>query len=234
MDKVFQSLVLCEDGYKNIEDIQVGDRVLAYDEQTGENAYKEVVRLFRNESKDWIELTINGEEILSTQGHKYYLPKTKQWVSAIDLQVGDTVLLSKGNQSTIESKLEKHCDTPQTTYNFEVADFHTYYVGIGVLVHNENCAFGEFYDNPESLWGKTADDIGSALGKGWQKGTYGSQRTGWKFIQNDKMIAYHPGGGYHIGSYYKISSGMGVKKVVGVDYVAGVAEKAIIVRIIGG
>ena len=29
---------------------------------------------------------------------------------------------------------------PETTYNFEVADFHTYYVGSnGVLVHNNKC-----------------------------------------------------------------------------------------------
>lgn len=28
---------------------------------------------------------------------------------------------------------------PETTYNFESADFHTYYVGNGVLVHNMNC-----------------------------------------------------------------------------------------------
>ena len=32
-----------------------------------------------------------------------------------------------------------HYDTPQTTYNFEAEDCHTYYVGTGVLVHNKNC-----------------------------------------------------------------------------------------------
>lgn len=33
----------------------------------------------------------------------------------------------------------KRYTEPKTTYNFEVGDFHTYYVGTGVLVHNKGC-----------------------------------------------------------------------------------------------
>lgn len=47
------TLVLTATGYKAIEDVKVGDKVLAYNEETGEQAYKEVVRLFRNETKEW-------------------------------------------------------------------------------------------------------------------------------------------------------------------------------------
>ena len=39
------TLVETEEGLKPIEDIEVGDKVLAYDEVTGEQAYKPVVRL---------------------------------------------------------------------------------------------------------------------------------------------------------------------------------------------
>ena len=35
-------------------------------------------------------------------------------------------------------------ETPQITYNFEVEDYHTYYVADGVLVHNK-CLGGEYY-----------------------------------------------------------------------------------------
>ena len=117
----------------------MGDKVLAYNEETGEQAYKQVVQLFRNTSKDWIGLTVNDTEIVSTPGHKYYLPETKQWVSAKDLCVGTVVLLNNGTRAKIEAKREIHYEEPQTTYNFEVAEFHTYYVGTGVLVHNQNC-----------------------------------------------------------------------------------------------
>lgn len=132
------TLVLTAAGYKAIEDIQLGDMVLAYDEETGETAYKPVVNLFRNESKDWTGVTVNGTEIVSTPGHKYFLPEAKAWVSAEDLKVGIKVLLSDGTYGIITKVRPIHYDEPQTTYNFEVEDFHTYYVGTGVLVHNMN------------------------------------------------------------------------------------------------
>ena len=43
-------MVETEEGLKPIEKIEVGDKVLAYDEQTGEQAYKPVVQLFRLEN----------------------------------------------------------------------------------------------------------------------------------------------------------------------------------------
>lgn len=47
-------------------------------------------------------------------------------------------MLSDGTSVTIEA-IEKEClSVPETTYNFEVADFHTYYVSDSkVLVHND-------------------------------------------------------------------------------------------------
>ena len=139
------TLVLTTAGLKKIEEIREGDLVLAYDEETGEQAYKPVVQLFRNESKDWTGVTVNGKEIISTPGHKYYLPESKTWVSAEDLKVGDEVLTSDGKYATIEAVRPIHYETPQTTYNFEVEGFHTYYVSIGVLVHNKGCATLNLY-----------------------------------------------------------------------------------------
>ena len=115
-------------------------------------------QLFRNESKDWTGVTVNGKETISTPGHKYYLPETKAWVSAEDLKVGYEVLTSDGEYAIIKAVRPIHYKTPQTTYNFEVADFHTYYVSIGVLVHNEGCG------GRESLK-KTVDQAKDFLGE---------------------------------------------------------------------
>ena len=52
------TLVETEAGLKPIEEIEVGDRVLAYDEATGEQAYKPVVRLFRNETLKWCTIAV--------------------------------------------------------------------------------------------------------------------------------------------------------------------------------
>lgn len=97
--------------------------------------------MFRNESKDWTGITVNDTEIVSTKGHKYYLPETKEWVSAAKLKAGIQILLSDGTYGIIEKVRSIHYDTPQTTYNFEVEDYHTYYVGSGVLVHNRKCGY---------------------------------------------------------------------------------------------
>ena len=160
--------VVTKDGNKNIEDIQVGDLVLAYDEETGEQEYKKVVRLFRNETKCWCTVSIKPEnggesfEIVSTPGHKYFLPDNEEsrdfgkplehsgyaklsekWISAESLKQGDKVLLSDGSYGIIQSVEVTRLAVPETTYNFEVEDFHTYYVGEnGVCVHNADCGVG--------------------------------------------------------------------------------------------
>ena len=160
--------VLTDSGQKNIEDIEVGDQVLAYDEETGVTAYKPVLHLFRNTTKEWCTVSIRGAEgelyeITSTPGHKYFIPGNRvrkdsrapehasyaglseKWVSACDLKHGDKVLLSDGTLCEVERVSCKKLSEPETTYNLEVADFHTYYVSDAcVLVHNLDCGTGSY------------------------------------------------------------------------------------------
>ena len=130
------TLVATEDGLKPIEEIKVGDKVLAYDETTGEQAYKEVVRLFRNETDEWYHIFVNNEELVCTGGHPFFV-KDKGFVSAKDLSIGDILHLSDGALVAISAIAIEKLEKPEATYNFEVADFHTYFVGESkVLVHN--------------------------------------------------------------------------------------------------
>jgi len=131
------TLVETEDGLKPIEEIEVGDKVLAYDEETGEQAYKEVVRLFRNTTEEWYHIHVNGEEIVCTGGHPFYLANLDKFIPARELKVGASLLLSTGTCAIIEAIQIEQLSKPETTYIFEVADFHTYYVTDSkVLVHN--------------------------------------------------------------------------------------------------
>ncbi|MCM1350220.1 MAG: polymorphic toxin-type HINT domain-containing protein [Prevotella sp.] len=154
------TLILTAEGSKPIEDIQVGDEVWAYDEETGEKALKKVVQLFRNTTKQWTQVEIETEEgietITCTPGHKFYLPENKKkrdigeqqehesyyqlsekWVRAIDLKIKDKVLLKNGKYGIIKRVTLQKLETAEVTYNFEVEDYHTYYVGEeGTLVHN--------------------------------------------------------------------------------------------------
>ena len=121
---------------KPIEEIEVGDKVLAYDEETGEQCYKEVVRLFRNETQEWYHVYAAGEEIICTAEHPFYV-EGKGFVPARELKERDNLLLSDGSKVEIDSLKTEHVEIPETTYNFEVKDFHTYYVShSNVLVHN--------------------------------------------------------------------------------------------------
>ncbi len=69
--------------------------------------------------------------------HASYAGLSEKWVSACDLKRGDKVLLSDGTLCEVEGVSCKKLSAPETTYNLEVADFHTYYVSDAcVLVHN--------------------------------------------------------------------------------------------------
>ena len=132
------TLVATSDGMKPIEDIEVGDEVLAYDPETGEQAYKHVVNLFRNATDKWYHVHVNEQDITCTAEHPFYVADIDEFVPAKDLKAGQHVLLSDGSCAEIDGILVEELSTPETTYNFEVEDYHTYYVSKDkVLVHNK-------------------------------------------------------------------------------------------------
>ena len=124
-------------GLLPIEDIQPGDLVWATDPDTGETTLKTVVRTFINESEELVHLTVNGEEITTTPGHPFWVPQ-KGWTKAVHLRAGDRLQLLNGEYVVVEQIQHELLEAPVFVYNFEVEDFHTYYVGSdSVLVHNK-------------------------------------------------------------------------------------------------
>lgn len=129
------TLVVTEDGDKPIEEIKAGDPVYSTDPETGESEYKEVLRTFRKESDVLIHIFVNGEEIETTPVHPFWV--VDEWVSAKDLEAGDILTLADGTTASVTDTYGEQLDEPVIVYNFEVSDFHTYYVtDTGVLVHN--------------------------------------------------------------------------------------------------
>ena len=130
------TLVLTATGHEAIERIEAGDWVWATDPETGETELKQVVQTFRNEAKELVHITVNGEEIVCTPTHPFYVPQ-KGWTEAIQLRAGDRLRLLNGEYIVVEQVQHELLESPETTYNFEVEDYHTYYVGEEpVLVHN--------------------------------------------------------------------------------------------------
>nr|WP_232369534.1 polymorphic toxin-type HINT domain-containing protein [Leptospira abararensis] len=125
------------DGLKNIEDIQVGDMVLSWNEKTGEREYKVVTELFLHEINQLYEVkTTKGTTLETTWNHPFWVVDKKAWVEVKDLQVGDVLSLADGALVEI-SNIRSYNVEPTKVYNFEVEDNHSYFVGEdGVLVHN--------------------------------------------------------------------------------------------------
>ncbi len=131
--------VITEKGYKNIEEIKVGDSVLSYNVDTKENEYNKVTRVLIHENifDDIYRLSINDKVINVTGSHRFYILTNKgfEWKAVKDMNLLDMVMLENGEYRNI--KVLGHEYKFDTVYNIEVENNHNYYVTEdGILVHN--------------------------------------------------------------------------------------------------
>ncbi len=135
---------------KNIENIEVGDIVLSFNEQTGLQEYNKVTNIFKPKHDDLVEYTLsNGKKIISTFDHPYYVnglnlasyspelttERYKDLSGIVGIQVGDELNLQNNEKVSIVSISEKDRVLTET-YIFTVENNHNFYAN-GVLVHNK-------------------------------------------------------------------------------------------------
>ena len=131
-----ETLVKTADGHKQIGDIKVGDKVYSENVETGEKGYKTVKQIFINDAYTLLHIFVNDTEVKTTFPHPFYVID-KGWVEAKDLKVGDLLKLASGETTEVKALSVEKLKTTVKVYNFEVEDWHTYYVsGYDVLVHN--------------------------------------------------------------------------------------------------
>jgi len=131
-------VLLADGGHRPIEQLRVGDQVLAGDPVTGRTAARPVTHLITGEGeKQLVDLTIDGRTLTATGEHPFYLPDRDRWVDAQDLQPGDRLSTPAGGRATVDAA--RHRTATAAVHNLTVAGLHTYYVRAGdqaVLVHN--------------------------------------------------------------------------------------------------
>jgi hypothetical protein len=146
------TLIQTEHGTKPIEDIQIGDLVWAYDEDTNTTALQPVVDIMQNESDHTISLYTETEVIETTALHPFYTQDG--WKDASELQAGDKIKTQNSQEITIETTQFNY--EPKKVYNFTVGNFHTYFVGQQkALVHNTGKCISKLAEN----FAKTWDDL---------------------------------------------------------------------------
>ena len=135
------TLVATTTGLVAIEKIKVGDLVYAANSETLEVSLKPVLETYIRKTSNLVHLTINGERIISTSDHPYYV-KGKGFINAEALWIGAELLDNTGKTICVEQIYRETLDNEsEKVYNFKVDEFHTYYVGsCCVLVHNADYA----------------------------------------------------------------------------------------------
>ena len=153
------TLVSTEEGQRAIEEVEAGDKVWAYDEETGEKGLKEVEEVFVSETDKLIHVETDKEEIVTTELHPFYVEGIG-FVQAGCLEEGYELKCLDGGRETITGIRVEWLEEAITVYNFEVADYHTYYVGDGdVLVHN-TCSKAGTSKNPNGYSVGDVDEHG--------------------------------------------------------------------------
>ena len=79
--------VLTAIGAVAIEEIQAGDQVWAWDEETGAVGIKRVAETYVNETDELVHVFVNREEIVATPRHPFYSP-VKGWTAATQRYTG--------------------------------------------------------------------------------------------------------------------------------------------------
>jgi hypothetical protein len=140
--------------FKPISQIKLGDKVLAKSEWKADAdslSYEAVtdIMLTPNQERTLVHINLsNGQKITTTDGHPF--KTTEGWRDAVLLKKGGKLLLKGDAEQALEITDISQSTEKVTTYNLEVANAHTFFVGEqGVLVHNGRGAQGKAR---ESIW----------------------------------------------------------------------------------
>ncbi|SDJ72448.1 DNA/RNA non-specific endonuclease [Actinopolyspora mzabensis] len=130
-----------------IEEVELGDRVLATDPETGETGPERVTATITGQGeKHLVEVTVDTdgdrgaqtESVTATGEPPFWVPNRDEWVDAADLQAGDRVRTAEGEQRLVTSI--RTWTALQRVHNLTINNTHTYYVALNghdeTLVHN--------------------------------------------------------------------------------------------------
>jgi hypothetical protein len=120
-------------GPRPIDEVKVGDRVLAQDPRTGALGFHPVLDVAHNLPAPTLRVVLEGKEtVVATPIHRFWKAQ-HGWVMARDLKPGDPVRTLGGLAKVVAVEP----DATRPVFNLEVASGHDFFVGTsGALVHD--------------------------------------------------------------------------------------------------
>ena len=127
-------ITLADGTQKNIEDLTLTDKLLTFNELTGEKVEGAIGNIVKKKEHLLIRhKTDDGNEVKSTALHKFYV-KGKGWIAAQDIILDDILINKDGNETVVIEK-ENIVGEVEVYHILDVKDNHTYYAE-NLLVHN--------------------------------------------------------------------------------------------------
>jgi hypothetical protein len=143
------TLVVTAGGLRPIEKIKVGDLVLSRSDASGESAYKAVTSLIQRHHRLVWRLSVartplnnqGDSEVFETTDDHPWRSEDGRWVATAELHPSMRIVTADGEPVTVVSIAATR--RTAVTFNLEVADYHSYFVGKShVWVHNACPTFG--------------------------------------------------------------------------------------------
>lgn len=119
-------------GPRSIEQIVAGDLVLSRSVESGELAWKPVVRSTLRPPEKTLVVSIGDEEFQCTPGHLFWVSGLA-WRRASELKAGD--ILHAAREPVVVAKVRESLVEP--TFNLQVADFGSYFVGKNLVMTHD-------------------------------------------------------------------------------------------------
>lgn len=165
------TMVMSAQGAVPIEAVRPGMEVWARDEFTLAEGWRPVLQTFTTHPEELFTLGYDtdgdgapDEELTGTGEHPFWVEDFGDFLPMRDLRPGMRLSLAQeGGTAIVTGNVSKRGPPGEwfTTYNFEVAEYHTYFVGgAGVWVHNSG-------DAPCQLARAAMETLRSQNGDGW-------------------------------------------------------------------
>jgi hypothetical protein len=132
---------------KKIKDVDIGDKVLATDPETGETKVEAVTAEIKGKGvKHLVKITVDVDgkqgsktaSVTATDGHPFWVPEVGKWIDAGDLHTGMWLRTEGGKRLEIAA-VKRWVAGFTSVHNLTIGDLHTYYVlanAAPVLTHN--------------------------------------------------------------------------------------------------